>query len=150
MGRVLPMVAVSIMPNAESGRNDHREDGPHFILQKYSIKIISVNKMDEVLGMLSFANDIVSHLSQVEVILKKEKKKRLRREQLQTDAEKLEVNRQLNILLFKSKGADKLSKHDSNIEGVSSPWVSFSLPFPDWSAETKRFIIQNIGQSGIE
>ena len=82
------------MPHAESGRNDHREDGPHFILQKYSIKIISVNKMDEVLGMLSFANDIVSHLSQVEVILKKEKKKRLRREQLQTDAEKLEVNQQ--------------------------------------------------------
>ena len=48
--------------------------------------------MDEVLGMLSFANDIVTHLSQVEVILKKEKKKRLRREQLQTDADKLEVN----------------------------------------------------------
>ena len=53
--------------------------------------------MDEVLGMLSFANDIVSHLSQVEVILKKEKKKRLRREQLQTDAEKLEVKQQWPI-----------------------------------------------------
>ena len=55
--------------------------------------------MDEVLGMLSFANDIVSHLSQVEVILKKEKKKRLRREQLQTDAEKLEVSRWAKITL---------------------------------------------------
>ena len=49
--------------------------------------------------MLSFANDIVSHLSQVEVILKKEKKKRLRREQLQTDAEKLEVSRWAKITL---------------------------------------------------
>jgi len=69
----------------------------------------AVNKMDEVLGMLSFANDIVSHLSQVEVILKKEKKKRLRREQLQTDAEKLEgLTRQIELYTLMHLTADEL------------------------------------------
>jgi len=69
----------------------------------------AVNKMDEVLGMLSFANDIVSHLSQVEVILKKEKKKRLRREQLQTDADKLEaLTRQIELYTLMHLTADEL------------------------------------------
>jgi len=69
----------------------------------------AVNKMDEVLGMLSFANDIVSHLSQVEVILKKEKKKRLRREQLQSDAEKLEgLTRQIELYTLMHLTADEL------------------------------------------
>ena len=31
VGRVFPMVVFSILPHAEFGRNDHREDTPHFI-----------------------------------------------------------------------------------------------------------------------
>ena len=33
LGRVFPMVVVSILPHAEFGPNDHREDAPHFIAQ---------------------------------------------------------------------------------------------------------------------
>ena len=36
VGRVFPMVVVSIQPHAEFGRNDHREDAPHFT--KFIIK----------------------------------------------------------------------------------------------------------------
>ena len=53
-------------------------------------QIISVDKYDEVAGMLGFANDIISHISQVETVLKKEKKKRLRREQIKNDNDKLQ------------------------------------------------------------
>ena len=31
VGCVFPMVIVSILPHAEFGPNDHREDAPHFI-----------------------------------------------------------------------------------------------------------------------
>ena len=30
VGRIFPMVVVSIRPYAEFGPNDHREDAPHF------------------------------------------------------------------------------------------------------------------------
>ena len=30
VGCVFPMVVVSILPHAEFGQNDHREDAPHF------------------------------------------------------------------------------------------------------------------------
>ena len=33
---ILPMVIVSILLHVEIGRNDHREDAPHFILSKRS------------------------------------------------------------------------------------------------------------------
>ena len=33
VGRVFPMVVVSILPHAEFGPNDHREDAPHFITE---------------------------------------------------------------------------------------------------------------------
>ena len=49
-----------------------------------------MNKYDEVNGMLLFANDIISHVSQIEVVLKKEKKKRLRRDQMKSDTDKLQ------------------------------------------------------------
>ena len=32
VGCVFPMVLVSILPHAEFGRNDHRENAPHFII----------------------------------------------------------------------------------------------------------------------
>ena len=32
VGCVFPMVVVSILPHAEFGPNDHREDAPHFTL----------------------------------------------------------------------------------------------------------------------
>lgn len=59
---------------------------------------IAVDKYDEVNGMLIFANDIVTHVSQVEGVLKKEKKKRLRREQIKCEADQLQnLTRQIEL-----------------------------------------------------
>ena len=40
VGRVFQMVIVSILPKAELGRNDHREDAPDFNLFEYNIKTV--------------------------------------------------------------------------------------------------------------
>jgi hypothetical protein len=59
---------------------------------------IAVNKYDEVNGMLIFANEIITHVSQVEVVLKKEKKKRIRREQIKSEADQLQnLTRQIEL-----------------------------------------------------
>jgi len=35
VGCVFPMFVVSILPHAEFGSNDHREDAPHFIISVF-------------------------------------------------------------------------------------------------------------------
>ena len=35
VGCVFSMVAVSILPHAEFGPNDHQDEAPHFIIQEY-------------------------------------------------------------------------------------------------------------------
>ena len=37
VGCVFPMVGVSLLPDAEFGSNDHREDAPHFNLRKIAV-----------------------------------------------------------------------------------------------------------------
>ena len=50
-----------------------------------------MKKFDEVLGMITFANEIISHMNQMGVAVDKEKAKRLQAEQSQTESDKLEV-----------------------------------------------------------
>ena len=50
-----------------------------------------MKKFDEVLGMITFANEIISHMNQMGVAVNKEKAKRLQAEQSQTESDKLEV-----------------------------------------------------------
>ena len=67
-------------------------------LVQQTASFYSVDKYDEVNGMLIFANDIVTHVSQVEGVLKKEKKKRLRREQIKCEADQLQnLTRQIEL-----------------------------------------------------
>ena len=48
--------------------------------------------------MLIFANEIITHVCQVEVVLKKEKKKRIRREQIKSEADQLQnLTRQIEL-----------------------------------------------------
>ena len=45
VGCVFLMVVVSLLPNAEFGRNDHREDAPHFINFERRYRYFSKNKV---------------------------------------------------------------------------------------------------------
>ena len=45
VGCVFLMVVVSLLPNAEFGRNDHREDAPHFINFERRYRYFSKNKL---------------------------------------------------------------------------------------------------------
>ena len=43
---VLPMVAISLLPHAEIGRNDHREDALPFSFYTYAVTIFQGNMSD--------------------------------------------------------------------------------------------------------
>ena len=44
--RFFPMVVVSILPHAEFGPNDHREDAPHFTYVQKPISRIPIENLD--------------------------------------------------------------------------------------------------------
>lgn len=51
----------------------------------------AVNKCDEVNGMLSFATELVSHINSVDASAKKERKKRVRRDQLKSESDRIDL-----------------------------------------------------------
>ena len=69
-----------------------------------------MKKFDEVLGMITFANEIITHMNQMGAAVDKEKAKRLQAEQSQTESDKLEVHFILSSLdLARSVWLDKSS-----------------------------------------
>ena len=46
MGCVIPLVDVSILPHAEFGPNDHREDAPHEIFLKFLCREIVKSRLE--------------------------------------------------------------------------------------------------------
>ena len=51
----------------------------------------SVKKFDEVLGMITFANELISHMNQMGVAVEKEKTKRATLAQTEAEGDKLQV-----------------------------------------------------------
>ena len=50
-----------------------------------------MKKFDEVLGMITFANELISHMNQMGAAVEKEKTKRATREQSEAEGDKLQV-----------------------------------------------------------
>ena len=70
-----------------------------------------MSKCDEVNGMLSFASELVTHISLVDGQAKKERKKRSRRDQLKAESDRLElVSRALEMftLMHLTEPDDKI------------------------------------------
>lgn len=69
----------------------------------------AVKKFDEVLGMITFANEIIAHMNQMGVAVDKEKAKRLQAEQSQTESDKLEcLTRQIELYTLMHLTKDEL------------------------------------------
>ena len=67
----------------------------------FKLIFFSVKKFDEVLGMITFANEIIAHMNQMGAAVDKEKTKRLQAEQSQTESDKLEVHSISNFSVFR-------------------------------------------------
>ena len=71
--------------------NDQHEASKSFYLRVFFIAILLVAKYGEVIGMLTFATEITGHLTGLENSVKKERKKRNRREQIKQQQEKMDL-----------------------------------------------------------
>ena len=61
VGCVFPMVVIPILPQAEFGPNDHREDAPHFILRCLKMRLRNSTTKDTECAETFTNNDLFQY-----------------------------------------------------------------------------------------